>query len=56
MPRKQSTPQRHESGTGSYLDDVDWDAEVLPYKNRQRPGRMDFKAMTLSPDGFRCRQ
>jgi RNA-directed DNA polymerase len=56
MSWKQSSPQRYEPGTGSYLDDVDWEAEVRQYENRQRPGRMDFKAMTLFRDGFRCRQ
>jgi group II intron reverse transcriptase/maturase len=56
MSWKQSSPQRYEPGTGSYLDDVDWEAEVRQYENRQPPGRMDFKAMTLFRDGFRCRQ
>jgi group II intron reverse transcriptase/maturase len=43
-------------GTGCYLEDVDWEAEVRRYENRQRPGRMDFKAMTLFRDGYRCRR
>lgn len=51
-----SSPRRYEPGTGSYLDDVDWEAEVRQYENRQRPGRMDFKAMTLFRDGLRCRR
>jgi len=52
----QTTPAPYEPGTGCYLDDVDWEAEVRLYENRQRPGRMDFKAMTLFRDGFRCRR
>jgi hypothetical protein len=56
MSWKQTSPTPYEPGTGCYLDDVDWEAEVRQYENRQRPGRMDFKAMTLFRDGYRCRQ
>jgi hypothetical protein len=56
MSWKQEPPKPYDPGTGCYLDDVDWEAEVRPYENRQRPGRMDFKAMTLFRDGYRCRQ
>lgn len=50
-----SAPQRYEPGTGCYLDDVDWEAEIRQYETRERPGRMDLKAMTLFRDGYRCR-
>ena len=53
---KQYRPKPYEPGTGCYLDDVDWEVEVRRYENRQRPGRMDFKAWTLFRDGNRCRQ
>lgn len=56
MSWKQKPPEPYEPGTGCYLDDVDWEAEVRQYENRQRPGRMDFKAWTLFRDGYRCRQ
>jgi hypothetical protein len=56
MSWKQESPKLYNPGTGCYLDDVDWEAEVRQYENRQRPGRMDFKAMTLFRDGDRCRQ
>lgn len=52
----QTSPEPYEPGTGCYLDDVDWEAEVRRYENQQRPGRMDFKAWTLFRDGNRCRQ
>lgn len=52
----QTSPEPYEPGTGCYLDDVDWEAEVRRYENQQRPGRMDFKAWTLFRDGHRCRQ
>ena len=55
MSWKQGSPKPYEPGTGCYLDDVDWEAEVRQYENRQRPGRMDFKVMTLFRDGSRCR-
>ncbi len=51
----QQSPNPYEPGTGCYLDDVDWEEEVQQYENRQRPGRMDFKALTLFRDGNRCR-
>jgi len=53
---KHESPKPYNPGTGCYLDDVDWEAEVRQYENRQRPGRMDFKAMTFFRDGHRCRQ
>ena len=56
MSWKQESPTPYEPGTGCYLDDVDWEAEVRQYENRQRPGRMDFKAWTLFRDGYRCRK
>jgi group II intron reverse transcriptase/maturase len=55
MSWKQEPPKPYEPGTGCYLDDVDWEAEVRQYETRQRPGRMDFKALTLFRDGNRCR-
>lgn len=55
MSWKQESPKPYNPGTGCYLDDVDWEAEIRQYENRQRPGRMDFKAMTLFRDGHRCR-
>ena len=56
MSWKQESPKPYEPGTGCYLDDVDWEAEVRQYENRQCPGRMDLKAMTLFRDGNRCRK
>ena len=56
MSWKQTSPKPYEPGTGCYLDDVDWEAEVRSYENRERPGRMDLKAMTLFRDGNRCRK
>ena len=56
MSWKQEPPKPYDPGTGCYLDDVDWEAEVRQYEDRQRPGRMDFKAMTLFRDGYRCRK
>ena len=56
MSWKQESPKPYEPGTGCYLDDVDWEAEVRQYESRQRPGRMDFKATTLFRDGYRCRK
>jgi group II intron reverse transcriptase/maturase len=53
---KQAAPKPYDPGTGCYLDDVDWEVEVRRYENRQRPGRMDFKAWTLFRDGNRCRR
>jgi hypothetical protein len=50
------SPKPYEPGTGCYLEDVDWEVEVRLYENRQRPGRMDFKAWTLFRDGNRCRR
>lgn len=46
----------YEPGTGCYLEDVDWEAEIRQYEGRQRPGRMDFKVWTLFRDGSRCRR
>jgi group II intron reverse transcriptase/maturase len=53
---KQESPKPYNPGTGCYLDDVDWEGEIRQYENRRRPGRMDFKALTLFRDGHRCRQ
>lgn len=53
---KQMAPKPYNPGTGCYLDDVDWEVEVRRYENRQRPGRMDFKAWVLFRDGHRCRK
>ena len=55
MSWKQTSPKPYVPGTGCYLDDVDWEAEVRRYESRQRPARMDFKAWTLFRDGNRCR-
>jgi hypothetical protein len=55
MSWQQESPEPYVPGTGCYLDDVDWEAEVRQYEGRERPGRMDFKAWTLFRDGFRCR-
>ena len=55
MTWRQEAPTPYESGTGCYLDDVDWEVEVRRYEQR-RPGRMDFKALALFRDGYRCRQ
>ena len=55
MTWHQDSPQPYEPGTGCYLDDVDWEAEVRRYEQR-RPGSMDFKAFVLFRDGNRCRQ
>ena len=51
---KQFSPKAYEPDTGCYLDDVDWEVEFRHYE-AQRPGRMDFKALTLFRDGNRCR-
>lgn len=53
---KQESPKPYNPGTGCYLDDVDWEVEIRQFENRQRPGRMDFKAWVLFRDGHRCRQ
>lgn len=50
------SPTPYEPGTGCYLEDVDWEAEIRQYEGRQRPGRMDFKVWTLFRDGYRCRR
>ena len=55
MSWQQEAPAPYEPGTGCYLDDVDWEAEVRRYE-RRRPGRMDLKAFVLFCDGYRCRQ
>ena len=55
MSWQQEAPTPYEPGTGCYLDDVDWEAEVRRYE-RGRPGRMDLKAFVLFRDGHRCRQ
>ncbi|MEX0704343.1 MAG: group II intron reverse transcriptase/maturase [Planctomycetales bacterium] len=48
-------PEPYEPGTGTYLDDPDWEAEFRMYE-RERPGSMDFKVLALHRDGFRCRK
>ena len=55
MTWRHASPRPYEPGTGCYLDDVDWEAEVRRYE-RRRPGRMDLKAFVLFRDGNRCRQ
>ena len=55
MTWHQDSPKPYEPGTGCYLEDVDWEAEIRKYENR-RPGCMDFKAFVLFRDGYRCRQ
>ena len=55
MTYRQDSRQPYEPGTGCYLDDVDWEAEVRRYEGR-RPGSMDLKAFVLFRDGHRCRQ
>jgi hypothetical protein len=55
MSWRQEAPTPYEPGTGCYLDDADWEAEVRRYE-RRRPGRMDLKAFVLFRDGYRCRQ
>ena len=55
MTWRQEAPTPYEPGTGCYLDDVDWEVESRRYEKR-RPGSMDFKALTLFRDGYRCRQ
>jgi len=52
---KQEPPKPYEPGTGCYLEDVDWEVEVRQFET-QRPGSMDFKAITLFRDGNRCRK
>ena len=54
MTWRHASPRPYEPGTGCYLDDVDWEAEVRRYE-RRRPGRMDLKAFVLFRDGNRCR-
>jgi 5-methylcytosine-specific restriction endonuclease McrA len=48
-------PDPYEPGTGTYLDDLDWEADFRIYES-QRPGSMDLKVLALHRDGFRCRQ
>jgi len=55
MTWRHASPRPYEPGTGCYLDDVDWEAEIRRYESR-RPGCMDFKAFVLFRDGNRCRK
>ena len=55
MSWQHEAPKPYQPGTGCYLDDVDWEAEVRRYEQR-RPGSMDLKAFVLFRDGYRCRQ
>jgi RNA-directed DNA polymerase len=55
MSWHQDAPTPYKPGTGCYLDDVDWEAEVRRFEQR-RPGCMDLKAFVLFRDGHRCRQ
>ena len=55
MSWHQDHPKPYTPGTGCYLEDVDWEAEIRKYEN-QRPGSMDLKAFVLFRDGRRCRQ
>ena len=55
MVWRQEAPAPYRPGTGSYLDDVDWEVELRLY-DRRRPGSMDFKVFALFRDGNRCRQ
>jgi RNA-directed DNA polymerase len=48
-------PAPYDPGTGSYLDDLDWEADFRLYEG-QRPGSMDLKVLALHRDGFRCRK
>jgi len=44
---RHASPRPYEPGTGCYLDDVDWEAEVRRYE-RRRPGRMDLRRSCCS--------
>jgi hypothetical protein len=48
-------PDAYDPGTGSYLDDLDWEADFQIYEWR-RSGSMDLKVLALHRDGFRCRK
>jgi RNA-directed DNA polymerase len=48
-------PEPYEPGTGTYLDDLDWEADFRSFEG-QRPGSMDLKVLALHRDGFRCRK
>jgi hypothetical protein len=48
-------PDSYDPGTGTYLDDLDWEADFRLYES-QRPGSMDLKVLALHRDGFRCRK
>ncbi len=49
------SPDPYEPGTGTYLDDLDWEADFRMYEG-QRLGSMDLKVLALHRDGFRCRK
>ena len=55
MVWRQHAPEPYRPGTGCYLEDIDWEAEFRSYDWR-RPGSMDFKALALFRDGYRCRR
>lgn len=48
-------PDPYDPGTGTYLDDLDWEADFRVYEWR-RPGSTDLKVFALHRDGFRCRK
>ena len=48
-------PGQYNPGTGTYLDDLDWEADFRVYEG-QRLGNMDLKVLALHRDGFRCRK
>ena len=48
-------PDPYDPGTGTYLDDLDWEADFHIHESR-RPGSMDYKVLALHRDGFRCRK
>jgi len=49
------SPEPYKPGTAAYLDDLDWEADFRMYEG-ERLGSMDFKALALYGDGFRCRK
>lgn len=48
-------PEPYSPGTGTYLDDLDWEADFRMYEG-ERLGSMDFKVLALLYDRFRCRK
>ncbi|WP_437222508.1 group II intron reverse transcriptase/maturase [Planctomicrobium sp. SH661] len=47
-------PEPYQPGTGCYLEDLDWEADI-PLLEGRRPGRLDTKVFALFRDGSRCR-